>query len=133
MLWYKGVENMNCLWILILLCLCNNRNDGCDERENCRERKNCHERENRHEREERRESEDCREERREEREERRWDREERRREDDCGCDNGRTDRDDGNFRRRFMNDDNLFDMPRGEGRMPSNFQRGTCGCEMKDE
>ena len=101
---------MNCLWILILLCLCNNRNDsGCEREERRSEREECGcERESRRE-----EREEHREERREERR--------RDREDDCG------------MGRRFMNDNDAFDMPRGEGRMPSNFQRNTCGCEMKDE
>lgn len=45
--------------------------------------------------------------------------------DDCGC--GST--------RRFTEDNGIFDMPRGgeAGRVPSNFQRGTCGCEIPEQ
>lgn len=85
---------MNCLWILVLLCLCNNGNDNG--------------RRNRNE-------DGC---------DRGCDRP-RPPKDDCGCGSAR----------RFTEDNDLFDMPRGgeAGRVPSNFQRGTCGCEIQDQ
>ncbi|MBD5106221.1 MAG: hypothetical protein HDT41_04510 [Lachnospiraceae bacterium] len=87
---------MNCLWILVLLCLCNNGN--CNDG---------HERRNRYD------DRDCGLDR------------SNSSNDDCGC--GST--------RRFTEDNGLFDMPRGgeAGRVPSNFQRGTCGCEIQDQ
>ncbi len=86
---------MNCLWILVLLCLCNNGNNGC-----CNDR---------HDRDD----------------------------DDCGCDRPKPPKDDCGCgpARRFTEDNGLFDMPRGgeAGRVPSNFQRGTCGCEIQEQ
>ncbi|MBD5542876.1 MAG: hypothetical protein HDR01_01180 [Lachnospiraceae bacterium] len=89
---------MNCLWILVLLFLCNN--GRCSDR---------HERHDRHDRDD-----DC----------------------DCGRDRSNSSNDDcgGGSARRFTEDNGLFDMPRGgeAGRVPSNFQRGTCGCEIQE-
>lgn len=92
---------MNCLWILVLLCLCSGTKGGCDLRENdCGHKKAMSAK------------------------------------DDCGCEKSKPSKEDCGCSpsRRFSDDKDMCDMPCGGemGRMPSNFQRGTFGCEMQE-